>query len=260
MWGDKVRVGLWNAVRKAWAPRGVEVSREVQINRQYTYVAVALDPRIGRLWWTWQENMKGEEMARIREAWPEAPDIDGWVRDRAGGPKGADMQAIAAPQVVQPSYAPEPNPVERFPRVAEWSAQMTGQLSGGQERTLGIGRSWLLEPKWVMAETSAGLVREFRFMFEYTRQPIREVTPDRPDDRSERAPESGCCSPRLGFGSGALARLLLALTKGRSLAGRPRLASRQCGHLSCIRYQSRQPEGPGSTNPGHDSAHCAAVL
>ncbi len=28
--------------------------------------------------------------------------------------KGEAMQAIAAPQVVQPHYAPEPNPVERF--------------------------------------------------------------------------------------------------------------------------------------------------
>ena len=114
---------------------------------------------------------------------------------------------------------------------------MTGKLSGGQGRTLGIGRSWPLKPKWVIAETSAGMVREFRFMFEYPRWIIREVAPDRPDDRSERAPESGGCSPRLGLGSRALARLLLALAKVRSLAGRLRLASRQCGHFSCFRYQ-----------------------
>ncbi len=55
-------------------------------------------------------------MARIRGAWAEDPGIDGWVRDGAGGHKGADMQAIEAPppQVVQPPYAPELNPVERF--------------------------------------------------------------------------------------------------------------------------------------------------
>ena len=108
------RLGLWNAARRVWAPRGVEVSREAQINRQYTYVAVALNPLTGDLWWAWQANMKGEERARIQGVWAEAPAIDGWVWDGASGHKGADMQAIAAPRVVQPSYAPEPNPVERF--------------------------------------------------------------------------------------------------------------------------------------------------
>ena len=114
VWGDEMRLGLWNAVRKVWAPRGVEVSHEVQISRVYTYVAVALDPMTGQLWWAWQANMKGEEMARIWGAWAEEPGIDGWVWDGAGGHKGADMQALAAPRVVQPSYAPELNPVERF--------------------------------------------------------------------------------------------------------------------------------------------------
>ena len=109
-----MRLGLWNAVRKVWAPRGVAVSREIQIGRSYLYVAVALDPMTGRLWWAWQQNMKGEEMARIWGAWAEEPDIDGWVWDGASGHKGADMQAIEAPQVVQPPYAPELNPVERF--------------------------------------------------------------------------------------------------------------------------------------------------
>jgi len=50
----------------------------------------------------------------IRGAWAEEPGIDGWVWDGASGHKGADMQAIEAPQVVQPPYAPEPNPVARF--------------------------------------------------------------------------------------------------------------------------------------------------
>ena len=48
------------------------------------------------------------------KAWAEEPGIDGWAWDRAGGHKGADMQAIGASQVVQPSYVPELNPVECF--------------------------------------------------------------------------------------------------------------------------------------------------
>ena len=52
-------------MRTVWAPRGPAVSREVQIGRSYTYVAVALDPVTGQLWWAWQAHMKGAEMARI---------------------------------------------------------------------------------------------------------------------------------------------------------------------------------------------------
>ena len=40
--------------------------------------------------------------------------IDGWVWDGAGGHTGKEMQAVGALRVVQPPYAPELNPVERF--------------------------------------------------------------------------------------------------------------------------------------------------
>ncbi len=51
MWGDEMRLGLWHAVRKVWAPRGVAVSREVPSGRSCLYVAVALDPMTEQLWW-----------------------------------------------------------------------------------------------------------------------------------------------------------------------------------------------------------------
>lgn len=41
------------------------------------------------------------------------PSIDGWIQDGAGGHKGADMRTVDAPRVVQPPYAPWPDPVER---------------------------------------------------------------------------------------------------------------------------------------------------
>ena len=40
VWGDEMRWGLWHAVRKVWAPRGVAVSREVPSGRSYLHVAV----------------------------------------------------------------------------------------------------------------------------------------------------------------------------------------------------------------------------
>ena len=114
MWGDEMRVGLRGRVCRVWAPRGAAVSQEVRTGWKYTYVAVAIDPLTGQLWWAWQKNMKGEEMARIWGAWAEDRAIDGWVRDGDGGHKGEAMQAVDAPQVVQPPHAPELNPVERF--------------------------------------------------------------------------------------------------------------------------------------------------
>ena len=71
-----MRVGLIGQVRQVWAPRGVAVSQAVQFARKYIYVAVAIDPMTGRLWWAWQKNMRGAEMARIWGAWEQDPAID----------------------------------------------------------------------------------------------------------------------------------------------------------------------------------------
>ncbi len=88
VWGDEMRVGLRGQVRKVWVPRGVPVSQALKIGWSYIYGVVALDPRTGRLWWQWQQNMKGEEVARIWRAWAVEPGIDGWVWDGAGATWG----------------------------------------------------------------------------------------------------------------------------------------------------------------------------
>ncbi len=148
VWGDEMKLGLRGQVRKVWAPRGVAVSQAVPIGWKYTHVAVALDPMTGRLWWAWQANMKGEERARIWGAWTEEPDIDGWVWDGASGHTGEDMQAVEAPQVGQPPYAPEPDPVERFfrelRRVLEGRVYET--LQAQQEALEPILRAWQADP------------------------------------------------------------------------------------------------------------------
>ena len=149
--GGEMRVGLRGQVRQVWAPRGVPVSQAVQIGWSYLYVTVALDPRTGRLWWQWQKNMKGAEMARVWGAWAQEPDIDGWVWEGAGGHKGADMQAIAAPWVVQPSYAPEPDPVERFFRELRRAIEdrVYPDLQAKQEALEPILKAWQADPKRV---------------------------------------------------------------------------------------------------------------
>ena len=105
VWGDEMRVGLRGQVRKVWAPRGVLVSQAVQIGWSYLYVAVALDPRTGPLWWAWQKNMKGAEMARIWGARAEEPGIGGWVWD--GGHKGADRGTPGRAAVLRPRTEPD---------------------------------------------------------------------------------------------------------------------------------------------------------
>ena len=77
--------------------------------------AVPPDPLTGRLWWVWQEKyMKGEEMARVQRAWSEEPGIDSWVWDGDEGHQSTEMQPVDVSRMVQPSYVPELNPVERF--------------------------------------------------------------------------------------------------------------------------------------------------
>ena len=146
-----MRLGLIGQVGKVWVPPKVEVRQAVQFSRQYTYVAVALDPLTGRLWWAWQKNMKGAEMACIWEAWAEEPAIDGWVWDGAGGHKGKEMQAVAAPQVVQPPYAPELNPVARFFRELRRSIEgrVYPTLQAKQEALEPVLKAWQADPERV---------------------------------------------------------------------------------------------------------------
>jgi len=151
VWGDEMKLGLRGQVCRVWAPRGVAVAQAVQIGWKYLYVAVAIDPLTGRLWWAWQANMKGEEMARIWGVWAEEPAIDGWVWDGARGHTGTDMQAVDAPRVVQPPYAPELNPVERFFR--ELRRAIEGRvyptLQAKQEALEPILEAWQADPERV---------------------------------------------------------------------------------------------------------------
>jgi hypothetical protein len=162
VWGDEMRLGLWKAVRRVWAPRGVAVSREVQIGRRYTYVAVALDPMTGRLWWAWQESMKSAAMVRIWGAWAEEPGIDGWVWDGASGHRSKDLQALAAPQVVQPPYAPELNPVERFFQELRRALgdRVYPTLEAKKEALEPILRAWQADPARVRQLCGWGWIRE----------------------------------------------------------------------------------------------------
>ena len=161
MWSNEMRLGLWNAVRRMWTPRGAAVAREVQINRRYAYVVVALDPRTWALWWAWQANMKSEEMARIRGVWAEDPAIDGWVgRGRRpqgcgqAGPRGAPGGAAV--------LRPELNPVERFLRELRRALgdRVYPTLEAKKEALEPILRAWQADPTRVRQLCGWAWIRE----------------------------------------------------------------------------------------------------
>ena len=172
VWGDEVRVGLWNAVRKTWAPRGVEVSREVQINRQYTYVAVALDPRTGWLWWIWQENMKGEEMARIRGDYrsPRHRRLGpGWGRQPQRRGHAGHRVAPGGTAVLRPRTEPRGT---LLPGAAVGLGDRVYPTLEAKRRPRADLRDWQVHPEWVRPLCSWDWIRNT-----LTHLPADTVTP-----------------------------------------------------------------------------------
>ena len=113
-------------------------------------------------------------MARIWGAWAEEPAIDGWVWDGAGGHKSKDLQALAAPQVVQPPYAPELNPVERFFQELRRALgdRVYPTLEAKKEALEPILRAWQADPARVRQLCRWGWIRET-----LTALPADTVTP-----------------------------------------------------------------------------------
>jgi hypothetical protein len=109
---DEMRVGLMSQVRRVWAPRGVKVRQRIQMDRVWRYLALAVDPRRGRLVWHWIANMKGPSIAEAAQRWREQ-DIEAVVWDGASGHGSAEVKALGLTAIRQPSYAPELNPPER---------------------------------------------------------------------------------------------------------------------------------------------------
>ena len=125
VWADEMRVGLFGQVRRVWAPRGVKVCQQVQMERQWAYLALAVDVRTGTLTWCWIENMKGESIAQALRQW-QAEGVDAVVWDGARGHRAQVVQEVGVTLIQQPPYSPELNPVERV--FLEIRRQVEGQV------------------------------------------------------------------------------------------------------------------------------------
>lgn len=112
-WGDEMRFGLMGQVRKVWGVRGVKPVQRIQMKREWGYLALAVDGRVGKLYWGWQTNMKKESCAATLELFRQAG-VAALVWDGATGHRARLTRAVAVKQLIQPPYSPELNPAERI--------------------------------------------------------------------------------------------------------------------------------------------------
>ena len=110
--GDEMRVGLCGQLRRVWAPRGVKVRQRVQMQREWRYLALAVDGLRGTLHWCWIASMKGAAIAEAVAYWKERG-IEAVVWDGASGHRGPAVRQVGVTLVQQPPAAPELQPAER---------------------------------------------------------------------------------------------------------------------------------------------------
>ena len=88
------------------------MEQPLQIDYEWTYLALGVDVLGGRLKWCWIESMKGEDIARAVRRWQEGG-IEVVVWDGARGHKAQPVREAGLTLIGQPPYSPELNPAER---------------------------------------------------------------------------------------------------------------------------------------------------
>jgi hypothetical protein len=112
---DEMRLGLMGQVRRVWAPVGFEPVQKVQIEYEYAYLSVGVDPMTGDLKWDWTADMKADSLASVLAGWEEELEghLEAVVWDGAPGHSGSEYAGVQVERVQQPPYSPELQPVER---------------------------------------------------------------------------------------------------------------------------------------------------
>lgn len=109
MGADELRLGLHGQVRRVLAPRGVKVVQRLQIEYQWRYLLLGVDPRSGQVRWAWLERFRQEQLKPVLAAWGLAAIL--W--DGAGAHRGKTLRELPTHRLVLPPYSPELNPAER---------------------------------------------------------------------------------------------------------------------------------------------------
>lgn len=110
-----MRLGLMGQVRRVWAPVGFKPIQKVQIEYEYEYLSVGVDPMTGDLKWDWTSDMKSDSLASVLAGWKEdlEENLQAIVWDGAPGHRGSEYEDLQVERVQQPPYSPELQPVER---------------------------------------------------------------------------------------------------------------------------------------------------
>lgn len=108
--GDELRLGLRGQTRRVLAPRGVKVVQRLQLQYEWRYLLLAVEPLTGALRWAWLARMRQEHLRPVLAAW----ELEGLVWDGAPSHRGKSLQALPTRRVLLPPYSPELNPAERI--------------------------------------------------------------------------------------------------------------------------------------------------
>ncbi len=110
LFGDELRLGLRGQTRRELGPRGVKVVQPLQLQYEWRYLLLVVEPLRGELRWAWLERMRQEPLKPVLQAWA----LPGLVWDGNGSHRGQQLANLATQRVLLPPYAPELNPAERL--------------------------------------------------------------------------------------------------------------------------------------------------
>jgi hypothetical protein len=112
-WSDEFRIGLYGSTHQVLAPRGIKVVQLVELSRDWYHLAVTVDPRQGRLVWSWIVGTAGADIAPAVADW-KAAGFAALVWDGLKAHHAPAVRANGLVLVEQPASSPELNPVERI--------------------------------------------------------------------------------------------------------------------------------------------------
>jgi transposase len=136
---DEMRLGLRGQVRRVLAPRGVKVVQRLQLEYQWLYLLLLLDPLKGELRWQWIPRLRQEYLRPVLEAW----NLAGVVWDGAGAHKGKQLADLQTQRVPLPPYSPELNPAERV--FEEVRREVEGRVYGSLRDKQQVAEEYLRE-------------------------------------------------------------------------------------------------------------------